>query len=136
MIMTRTFAAASMAALIGGVVPQAAFAAGEMPPLAPKPAPASQTPPPIPGQPAAAPSATWYVVVDGRAVGPLTDREVLARIESGAVAPDALVWQPGMTDWQPADQSMPLVAQRVKRSLEEPGLPTRRDGLFYYASWR
>lgn len=134
MKMTRIVAFASMTAVLGGAMPPAALAA-VIPPLSPaKPAPANELPPPVPGT-HASPAASWYVVIDGRAVGPLSDEAVLARLDSGVIEADALVWRAGMTDWQPANESMPLIAKRVEHSLKNPQIPTRRDGLFN-AAWR
>ena len=79
MTMTRAIAFASLAAAICGAVPPAAFAAA-MPPLSPSlPAASGETPPPVPA--AAAADARWYVVIDGQAVGPLTDEAVLRRMD-------------------------------------------------------
>ena len=128
MNMTRAIAFASMTAVFGGVVPSAALAA-VMPPLStPKPAVGAELPPPLPSSVAAA--ASWYVVIDGVPVGPLTDAQVIARLEGGQISGDTLVWQAGMQDWQPAGQAMPLVAKRVEAALQQPKLPARRDKLF------
>ncbi len=43
--------------------------------------------------------ATWYVAVDGRQEGPLTEAEILARIRSGSVGRRAHVFGAGMTSW-------------------------------------
>lgn len=135
MTMTRAIAFASLAAAICGAVPPAAFAAA-MPPLSPSlPAAAGETPPPVPA--AAAADARWYVVIDGQAVGPLTDEAVLRRMDKGEIAPDTLVWQAGMSDWQRADEAMPLVAKRVEAALTHPKPPARIGKEFaLYASLR
>ena len=74
MIMTRAIAFASMTAVFGGVVPGAALAA-VMPPLnAPKPAVSAELPPPLPSS--VAPSANWYVVIDGQPVEPRLSRSI------------------------------------------------------------
>jgi len=135
MTMTRAIAFASLAALIGGAVPPAALAAA-MPPLAPSPPAArGETPPPVPA--AAAAEAQWYVVIDGQAVGPLSDEAVIRRLDNGEIAPDTLVWRAGMSEWQSADTAMPLVAKRVEAALKHPKPPARTDQKFVaFASLR
>lgn len=128
MTMTRAIAFASLTAVFGGVVPSAALAA-VMPPLGtPRPAAGSELPPPLPSS--VAPAASWYVVIDGVPVGPLSDAQVIARLDGGDITGDTLVWQAGMKDWQPAGQAMPLVAKRVEAAIKQPKLPARKDGLF------
>ena len=128
MTMTRAIAFASMTAVFGGVVPSAALAA-VMPPLSkPSPAAGTELPPPLPSS--VAPAASWYVVIDGAPVGPLTDAQVIARLDAGDITGETLVWQAGMKDWQTAGQAMPLVAKRVEAALKQPKLPARKDGLF------
>jgi membrane protease subunit (stomatin/prohibitin family) len=71
------------------------------------PAPASATagstsgaaPPPLPGTFAPA-----YLAVNGAQAGPFAKDEVAARIASGEVTRDSLVWRQGMAGWTPASQ--------------------------------
>ena len=68
---------------------------------------------------------------------PLTDEAVLRRMDKGEIAPDSLVWQAGMSDWQRADEAMPLVAKRVEAALTHPKPPARIGKAFaLYASLR
>lgn len=43
----------------------------------------------------------WYAGVRNVPVGPLTRTELAAKIESGDITPDSLVWREGMDDWRP-----------------------------------
>ncbi len=45
-----------------------------------------------------------YVAVDGKPVGPLTDKELLQLVDSGKVTKLSLAWIPGMASWQPIEQ--------------------------------
>jgi membrane protease subunit (stomatin/prohibitin family) len=57
------------------------------------PAPAAAAPPPLPGQ------AGYFLGVNGQQVGPVTIAELPARIASGELTPDTLVWREGMAEW-------------------------------------
>lgn len=46
----------------------------------------------------------WYYSKDGAQHGPVTQPDLQAKIRSGEVAHDALVWREGMTDWTAAHQ--------------------------------
>ena len=62
---------------------------------------------------------------------------LLRRMDKGEIAPDTLVWQAGMSDWQRADEAMPLVAKRVEAALTHPKPPARIGKEFaLYASLR
>lgn len=43
----------------------------------------------------------WYFAESGRQVGPLDQDTFNSHVASGRVAPDTLVWSPGMPNWQP-----------------------------------
>lgn len=58
----------------------------------------------------------WYFVENGDRVGPLDDEKFAARIESGAVVDETLVWNESMPDWAPYGAVREL-AQTVGRSL-------------------
>jgi hypothetical protein len=45
----------------------------------------------------------WYYSKDGSQHGPVTVEELQAKIRSGEVARDALVWRDGMSDWTAAN---------------------------------
>lgn len=44
----------------------------------------------------------WYVVVDGKQAGPLSDAELSALACAGKIKDETFVWQPGMKAWQTA----------------------------------
>lgn len=74
------------------------------------PAAAPATPPPVP--PAAA---VWHVVEAGKATGPFPVDELRARVASGALARESLVWSEGMAAWARAgevDALKPLFASQ------------------------
>lgn len=50
-------------------------------------------PPPLPSD------ATWHLGIAGATSGPFAEADILARISSGALAPDTLVWRAGMPSW-------------------------------------
>lgn len=43
----------------------------------------------------------WYVGVDGRAVGPLTESELTKMLLNKELDKDSLVWSYGMPTWEP-----------------------------------
>lgn len=45
---------------------------------------------------------TWWVAIDGRKQGPMTEADVEALIRSGRMTTSALVWCEGMAQWQAA----------------------------------
>jgi membrane protease subunit (stomatin/prohibitin family) len=57
------------------------------------PAPAAAAPPPLPGQ------AGYFLGINGQQVGPVAVADLPARIASGELTPDTLVWREGMTEW-------------------------------------
>lgn len=75
----------------------------------------------VPGAGNAMPAAaTLYVVVDGKQVGPLTDKELLQLVDNGKVSKDTLAWLPGMVSWQPIEQ-IPSVLKTL--TLVPPPIP-------------
>jgi membrane protease subunit (stomatin/prohibitin family) len=56
-------------------------------------APAAAAPPPLPGQ------AGYFLGVNGQQVGPVAVADLPARIASGELTPDTLVWREGMAAW-------------------------------------
>ncbi len=76
----------------------------------------------VPGAGIAMPTAavTPYVVVDGKSVGPLTDKELLQLVDSGKVTKHTLAWLPGMISWQPIEQ-IPSVLKTL--TLVPPPIP-------------
>ncbi|HVT63703.1 MAG TPA: SPFH domain-containing protein [Mycobacteriales bacterium] len=57
------------------------------------PAAAAAAPPPLPGQ------AGYFLGINGQQVGPVTIAEMPARIASGELTRDTLVWREGMAEW-------------------------------------
>ncbi len=46
----------------------------------------------------------WYFSKDGAQHGPLPEGKLQAKLRSGEISADALVWRDGMTDWTPASK--------------------------------
>lgn len=42
----------------------------------------------------------WYYAVDGKQFGPVDNVEIVARMRSGELSPQDLVWRDGMADWR------------------------------------
>jgi len=58
---------------------------------------ATAKPPPLPGG-----SLVFHIVVDGTARGPFTVDLLKQHASAGTLQPDTLVWEPAMSEWQPA----------------------------------
>ena len=43
----------------------------------------------------------WYFSREDEKVGPLDDQEFYELVSRGIVSPETLVWNEGMSDWQP-----------------------------------
>ena len=52
---------------------------------------------------------TWYYVQSGEAAGPISDGELLSRLQTGSLLPSTLVWRKGMADWQAASEVVPKI---------------------------
>jgi uncharacterized RDD family membrane protein YckC len=52
-------------------------------------------------------SMTWYYVNDGEPAGPISDEQLLSKLQAGEVLPTTLVWRTGMAEWQPASAVAP-----------------------------
>ncbi len=125
MSITRTLAFGSLSALAAGVLPlgAVAVAADKLPRLAeprvetPAPAPTAETPPPIPA--AAQSDAVWYVVIDGRQVGPITEEALMGRLDRGEIDADTLIWRSGMDSWQRVAATEPIMAKRVATAIRD-----------------
>jgi hypothetical protein len=62
------------------------------------------SPPPSPwGQPVPPDAAVWHFVHQGQAQGPVDKMSLEAMIRGRSVHPEALVWRPGMGNWDSAD---------------------------------
>ena len=65
----------------------------------------------------------FYVVLDGKPVGPLATFELSRLIAERRVTKEAYVWKPGMPDWQLAE-SVPEVLKLV--ALTPPPVPNTK----------
>jgi predicted Zn finger-like uncharacterized protein len=73
---------------------------------------------------AAAPSENgWYAGIRDVPVGPLSRKDLAARVASGDVAPDTLVWREGLDDWRPLQAIAEL--SDMLRPSGVPGLASR-----------
>lgn len=57
-------------------------------------------------------SQIYYVAIEGRQVGPLSDGELMQLIAQRKVNKDTLCWMPGMAAWQPIEQ-VPAVLKLI-----------------------
>lgn len=51
----------------------------------------------------------WYYAQDGQRQGPVSEQEFARLVARGTVDAETLVWQAGMTEWQPWQQVAPTV---------------------------
>jgi len=86
----------------------------------------------------------WYAGIRDLPVGPLTRKELIAKVQSAEVTPDTLVWREGLDDWRPLrnvaelGDVLRLGAQRISGNLIDemgrrpqptpPVAPERRSG--------
>lgn len=66
--------------------------------------------------------AQWYVAVNGRQEGPLTEEEILARLQAGTLDRNAHVYGPGMAAWA-AIGSVPRFAAGATAAATPPPPP-------------
>ena len=69
-----------------------------------------------------APDRGWYAGIRDVPVGPLTRSELGARVQSGDVTVDTLVWREGLDDWRPLQQVTELA------DLLRPAAPATTGG--------
>lgn len=50
----------------------------------------------------------WYVVLDGKAKGPFTVKEVKGLLLDKKISKDTLVWCAGMATWQPVETTVEI----------------------------
>lgn len=50
--------------------------------------------------PPAVPQTAYYIVVDGKSVGPFDGSKIQSMIASGQIERDSLIWKQGMTNWE------------------------------------
>jgi predicted Zn finger-like uncharacterized protein len=61
-----------------------------------RPAPAA----PAPVRPAAPPPASWYAMVQGQQVGPLSEEGLRAQVAAGAIGARNFLWREGLAEWK------------------------------------
>lgn len=47
----------------------------------------------------------WYYASEGKQIGPISESELQALVQSGVIRPDTLVWREGLTNWLPYSQA-------------------------------
>ncbi len=74
---------------------------------------AGHGPPPVPTE------TTWFVAANGHQTGPFTRPEMRAKVQSGDVTVDSLVWTAGLKEWTPAS-AVDDIAQMFADSTPPP----------------
>lgn len=64
---------------------------------------------------------SFYVVIDGKSVGPLTEGDFSRLVTDKKLTKDSLAWMPGMLDWQPIEK-VPDILKIV--ALAPPPIPS------------
>ncbi len=62
----------------------------------------------MPEPAAATPQRVWFVGIDGKQVGPLTEQEVIEHIGAARLGPDDLMWRKGFSAWTPVREVAPF----------------------------
>ncbi|MBE7186711.1 SPFH domain-containing protein [Jatrophihabitans endophyticus] len=89
---------------VAGVMTGAAAAPQQAAPQQqPAPQAAAAAPPPLP-----TPPAPYYLAIGGQQVGPVPFDQLAARVASGELTAQTLVWQQGMPEWTPAANVGPV----------------------------
>jgi len=77
----------------------------------------------------------WFYAKDAMQHGPVDEATLQARLDSGELAPDALVWTDGQGEWRPAHEVEPwaarLAARATARATE--GVPQVRPWVRFWA---
>lgn len=61
----------------------------------------------VPGSMQSMPAAqpvTFYVIVNGQQMGPISESDFTQLVSTKQVTKDTLAWMPGMLDWKPIEQ--------------------------------
>ncbi|MCI0573114.1 MAG: zinc-ribbon domain-containing protein [Myxococcaceae bacterium] len=66
-----------------------------------QPAPAA---PPAPAPVPAAGAPVWFALLQGQQVGPLTEAELGAQVQAGALSEQSYFWREGLADWKRGDE--------------------------------
>lgn len=89
--------------------------------------------------------AWFYVDAARQQQGPVSGEDLKARHARGELRPDTLVWQAGMSEWQPLRQALPLPAAAApvaadplpsSASIMAPGVAINRSDIAYAGFWR
>lgn len=65
-------------------------------------------------------SSSIYVAIDGKPVGPLSEKEFTNLVSEQKISKDSLVWVPGMLGWKPLEE-VPNILKII--ALMPPPLP-------------
>jgi predicted Zn finger-like uncharacterized protein len=87
--------------------------------------PAAGSKPPVAAAPAA--KKIWYVGLDGREEGPLSEEEITQLARQGRIGTEHFVWREGINDWKPI-VDVPELAALFTRPPKPP--PRRHTGSF------
>jgi hypothetical protein len=66
------------------------------------PPPAAAVPPPLPVQP---PGAKWWYADSNQTIGPVSQSDLLQRLDANLINVDTLIWQPNWTEWRKLNDS-------------------------------
>jgi len=106
---------------------------------APPPEPAAAppaSPPPAPARPSPAPTPipkpepiSWHYLYQGQSQGPVAEDDLRGWLAEGRLPADTLVWNPTLSDWQPA-MEVGLVPVPAKRFCGNCGAPLTPEARF------
>lgn len=65
----------------------------------------------------------WYYAAGSEQRGPLNDADMIAMVSEDVVRPETMIWQQGMTDWQPAHAVLPANLIPASWANQAPPLP-------------
>lgn len=99
----------------------------------------------------------WFYADGPQQKGPLSEAELAALAQQGAIKPETLIWREGLPDWQPLSRARPdlasatgapvlagvavpeqnkdLVVQQMREGALMPGMPLNQLGLRYAGFW-
>lgn len=73
----------------------------------------------------------WYYAAGSEQRGPLNDADMVAMVREGVIRPETMIWQQGMTDWQPAQEVLPpnlIPASWASQAPPMPAAPVAEGG--------
>lgn len=73
----------------------------------------------------------WYYTENGKAVGPLTEEQFLALVNSGRITGDSLVWRQDMKEWAPYATVAPAAAHSASRKAASETAPCAQCGRLF-----